>query len=186
MIARAIERGVSSADIADALGLQSPSFAGSVCWKASARGSRDAERHALLDEGVRCPTADERRSANRSGRSDDRSAQFYAYVRASDTRCHASQPVGRSQKDDRRCCIHAARSAECSHGKGTDSTSDSSEKRRGNLRHRQSSSYRRTRIRCQAPRHTRITRWLSYHRQEYLGEFQKIAEIDPQPEALDA
>ncbi|WP_272940627.1 plasmid partitioning protein RepB C-terminal domain-containing protein [Sinorhizobium meliloti] len=31
---------------------------------------------------------------------------------------------------------------------------------------------------------TRITRWLSYHRQEYLGEFQKIAEIDPQPEAL--
>ncbi|WWR55846.1 hypothetical protein V7S97_000568 (plasmid) [Sinorhizobium meliloti] len=49
MIARAIERGVSSADIADALGLQSPSFAGSVCWKASARGSRDAERHALLD-----------------------------------------------------------------------------------------------------------------------------------------
>ncbi|WP_164830134.1 plasmid partitioning protein RepB C-terminal domain-containing protein, partial [Sinorhizobium meliloti] len=33
---------------------------------------------------------------------------------------------------------------------------------------------------------TRITRWLSYHRQEYLGEFQKIAEIDPQPEALDA
>ncbi|WKL24629.1 plasmid partitioning protein RepB C-terminal domain-containing protein [Sinorhizobium meliloti] len=89
MIARAIERGVSSADIADALGLQSPSFAGSVCWKASARGSRDAERHALLDEGVRCPAADERRSANRSGRFDDRSAQFYAYVRASDTRCHA-------------------------------------------------------------------------------------------------
>ncbi|WP_088200039.1 plasmid partitioning protein RepB C-terminal domain-containing protein [Sinorhizobium meliloti] len=33
---------------------------------------------------------------------------------------------------------------------------------------------------------TRITRWLSYHRQEYPGEFQKIAEIDPQPEALDA
>ncbi|WP_234841321.1 plasmid partitioning protein RepB C-terminal domain-containing protein [Sinorhizobium meliloti] len=33
---------------------------------------------------------------------------------------------------------------------------------------------------------TRITRWLSYHRQEYFGEFQKIAEIDaigPQPEA---
>nr|WP_234837680.1 plasmid partitioning protein RepB C-terminal domain-containing protein [Sinorhizobium meliloti] len=77
MIARAIERGVSSADIADALGLQSPSFAGSVCWKASARGSRDAERHALLDEGVRCPAADERRSANRSGRFDDRSAQAH-------------------------------------------------------------------------------------------------------------
>ncbi|CCM70097.1 plasmid partitioning protein RepB C-terminal domain-containing protein, partial [Sinorhizobium meliloti] len=33
MIARAIERGVSSADIADALGLQSPSFAGSVCGR---------------------------------------------------------------------------------------------------------------------------------------------------------
>lgn len=34
-----------------------------------------------------------------------------------------------------------------------------------------------------------ITRWLAYHRQEYLGEFQKIAEIDvigPQPEALEA
>ncbi|WP_368730847.1 hypothetical protein [Sinorhizobium meliloti] len=43
----------------------------------------------MLDEGVRCPAADERRSANRSGRFDDRSAQFYAYVRASDTRCHA-------------------------------------------------------------------------------------------------
>ncbi|ASP60649.1 hypothetical protein CDO30_20475 (plasmid) [Sinorhizobium meliloti] len=37
MIARAIERGVSSADIADAWGFRwSPSFAGSVCWKASA------------------------------------------------------------------------------------------------------------------------------------------------------
>ncbi|RVJ94943.1 plasmid partitioning protein RepB C-terminal domain-containing protein [Sinorhizobium meliloti] len=36
---------------------------------------------------------------------------------------------------------------------------------------------------------TRITRWLSYHRQEYLGEFQKIAEIEaigPQPEAPEA
>ncbi|WP_327437381.1 plasmid partitioning protein RepB C-terminal domain-containing protein, partial [Sinorhizobium meliloti] len=52
-----------------------------------------------------------------------RSRTFYAYVRASDTRCHASQPVGRSQKDDRRCCIHAARPADCSHGKGTGSTS---------------------------------------------------------------
>ncbi|WP_274868865.1 plasmid partitioning protein RepB C-terminal domain-containing protein [Sinorhizobium meliloti] len=189
MIARAIERGVSSADIADALGLQSPSFAGSVCWKASARGSRDAERHALLDEGVRCPAADERRSANRSGRFDDRSAQFYAYVRASDTRCHASQPVGRSQKDDRRCCIHAARPADCSHGKGTGSTSDSSEKRRGtygidNLHLTVARGYV-----AKLLANTRITRWLSYHRQEYLGEFQKIAEIDaigPQPEAPEA
>ncbi|MQV30021.1 hypothetical protein GHK01_26400 [Sinorhizobium meliloti] len=36
---------------------------------------------------------------------------------------------------------------------------------------------------------TRITRWLSYHRPECLGEFQKIAEIEaigPQPEAPEA
>ncbi|WP_080591526.1 plasmid partitioning protein RepB C-terminal domain-containing protein [Sinorhizobium meliloti] len=36
---------------------------------------------------------------------------------------------------------------------------------------------------------TRIIRWLSYHRPECLGEFQKIAEIEaigPQPEAPEA
>ncbi|ASP93396.1 hypothetical protein CDO25_19500 (plasmid) [Sinorhizobium meliloti] len=48
--------------------------------------------------------------------------------------------------------MHAARPADCPDRKGTGSTSDSSEKRRGNLRHRQSASYRRTRIRCQAAR----------------------------------
>ncbi|RVI43761.1 ParB/RepB/Spo0J family partition protein, partial [Sinorhizobium meliloti] len=104
VIARAIERGVSSADIADALGLQVEPVIRRfrLSGRHQPRGSRDAEKYALLDEGVRCPAADERRSANRSGRFDDRSAQFYAYVRASDTRCHASQPVGRSEKDDRR------------------------------------------------------------------------------------
>ncbi|MDW9378378.1 hypothetical protein GOC57_25750 [Sinorhizobium meliloti] len=82
--------------------------------------------------------------------------------------------------------MHAARPADCSHGKGTGSTSDSSESVEetygiGNLHLTVARGYL-----AKLLANTRITRWLSYHRQEYLGEFQKIAETDPLPEALDA
>ncbi|ARS67700.1 plasmid partitioning protein RepB C-terminal domain-containing protein [Sinorhizobium meliloti] len=85
--------------------------------------------------------------------------------------------------------MHAVRPADCPDGKGPGSTSDSSEKREetygiDNLHLTVARGYV-----AKLLANTRIIRWLSYHRPECLGEFQKIAEIEaigPQPEAPEA
>ncbi|WP_234841474.1 hypothetical protein [Sinorhizobium meliloti] len=74
--------------------------------------------------------------------------------------------------------MHAVRPADCPDGKGPGSTSDSSEKREetygiNNLHLTVARGYV-----AKLLANTRITRWLSYHRPECLGEFQKIAEIE--------
>ncbi|WP_274855969.1 plasmid partitioning protein RepB C-terminal domain-containing protein [Sinorhizobium meliloti] len=191
MIARAIERGVSSADIADALGLQVESV---------------IRRFRLL-EGISPEVAEMLKNTPCSMKVFDVLRQMNAVrqIEAADLMIgqhnftlmfaraiRAATPdsqVGRSQKDDRRCCIHADRPADCPDGKGTASLQTqvkSVEETYGidNLHLTVARGYV-----AKLLANTRITRWPSYHRQEYLGEFQKIAEIEaigPQPEAPEA
>ncbi|WP_272950636.1 plasmid partitioning protein RepB C-terminal domain-containing protein, partial [Sinorhizobium meliloti] len=176
MIARAIERGVSSADIADALGLQSPSFAGSVCWKASARGSRDAERHTpcsmkVFDVLRQMNAVRQIEAADLMIGQHNFTLMFARAIRAATphsqlvaakkmTGAAASTPPGQQiARMERELAALQTQVKSVEETYGID-----------NLHLTVARGYV-----AKLLANTRITRWLSYHRQEYLGEFQKIA-----------
>jgi hypothetical protein len=180
MIVRAMDRGVSSADIAacpEPPGrVRAAAFP--IAGRDQSRGGRDAERHALLDEGVRHPAPDDGRQADRSCRPDDRPEQFLGHVCARAACGDVREPARHHQQGKRG-------------GKPTPSGQQIArmERELAALQTQVKSveeTYGIDNLHLTVARgyiakllaNNRVVRWLATHQQDYLSEFQKIAEID--------
>ncbi len=132
----------------------------------------------MLYDRYRCVAADVGCSANRGRRSYDRVSIFFHYVCQSDTCHHAGSPTCHSQKILRLSCrtpsgqqiarVERELAALQIQVKTVEETYGID-----NLHLTVARGYV-TKLRANG----RISRWLENHQQEYLGEFQKIAEID--------